>query len=833
MRADVLLCLVLAISLTPMALAAAPDAGAQLARTWGTVLIPLHGLQAPPEGIGTDTCLCILGNVMKRMNSHAASSGPAAGTACLAWQACLGSEESEGVAIPTGTVASFQAVLADVPVIDGLVRLHRNREGDLSWLVAPIALTVAMPSPTQSTRHGPAGPNPWLLSESEVLSRAAVHLRAGMPDSSALDLCRAWLVQEYGLRPVYALTQSVDRPRGERLMLLDAQTAELVEQRELLRRAAHPEGRGLVFDPNPVVASGDRTLSDGDDVDPWRIEVALHDLDGSGYLRGRWADVSNPAGRSFNPWLCYFFSSFNLHFEEVMAYYHITEAQRYLQSLGFAQLQACPQAVEVHATGTDESWFNSLTGKIYLGTGGVDDGEDADIILHEYGHALYDAAVGGFGGGDTQALTEGFADYFAATRSGDPCIGDWDGTGRASGCLRNLDDTRFYPVDLTGEPHEDGRIWSGVLWRIRDRLGAEQADILALTSLYFQTPLSRMGDAARGLLVAAREMEQATGARGLLATVEDVLGELGFQPRRGGCSLPAGTAGTHPRIPLAFPFVGPGASEGSWCDTLLVRADGTVLLQPGADGASGEAPQSDAATYPCLAPLAAQPSFQGTWQHDSLTVRWEGTLWSMAVDLWFHAKGMVVRHVSAVLSADGEITIRWHGDGDRMAFPCLVGWFPEGLEGKSTWIDLLTQTEVQPSPGEGVAFAPSPIPFPLAGATWQLLPLGDSGYRATLRRAPTPSDPQTEEALLIFPSPARPNGRIAFRVLSAGTYELHLLDPSGRCLSRLWLHSLQPGLHEVDLEALAHGATPASSGVYFVRLMGGSESRLGRLLLLR
>jgi zinc metalloprotease ZmpB len=49
--------------------------------------------------------------------------------------------------------------------------------------------------------------------------------------------------------------------------------------------------------------------------------------------------------------------------------------------------------------------------------GGVDDAEDADVILHEYGHALLEASAPGLllNGGEGRAIHEGWSDYWAAS----------------------------------------------------------------------------------------------------------------------------------------------------------------------------------------------------------------------------------------------------------------------------------------------------------------------------------------------------------------------------------------------------------------------------------
>ena len=87
-----------------------------------------------------------------------------------------------------------------------------------------------------------------------------------------------------------------------------------------------------------------------------------------------------------------------------------------------------------------------------LGTGGVDDGEDAEVIEHEYGHAVQNDQVPGFGSSPQGgAMGEGFGDYLASALSAtftpnptfDPCLGEWNelgtGNGAAVPCIRRVD----------------------------------------------------------------------------------------------------------------------------------------------------------------------------------------------------------------------------------------------------------------------------------------------------------------------------------------------------------------------------------------------------------
>ncbi len=124
---------------------------------------------------------------------------------------------------------------------------------------------------------------------------------------------------------------------------------------------------------------------------------------------------------------------------------------------------------------------------ILFGLGGVDDAEDAEVILHEYGHAIHDAQVPGWGdehqGG---AMGEGWGDflagaYYARISGGfqDECIMDWDATSYSNAdppCLRRLDRNKTYPRNMTGSVHADGEIWSAFLWTLRAKLGCTETD---------------------------------------------------------------------------------------------------------------------------------------------------------------------------------------------------------------------------------------------------------------------------------------------------------------------------------------------------------------------
>ncbi len=290
---------------------------------------------------------------------------------------------------------------------------------------------------------------------------------------------------------------------------------------ESLEDSEYTEGLGQVFFPNPVAYLGDPTLTDQDDADypelrAAYVEVVLTNLDGSGYLHGDWANIYKSVGPlAFEADNVFIYDRHDDRFEQVMGYYWVTEAQKYIQSLGFGTglynpINMEPQDIRINQLGLDNSYSWDKFDMLRFGKGGVDDAEDAEVILHEYGHAMMDSQSEPFGNWglshESGALGEGFSDYWAVTVSdviaptADPgCVADWDATSYASGppyCLRRVDLDLHYPEDMTTSIHHDGQIWSRALWDIRLEAGHVVADTLILEAIFDFAPDTSFEDAA-------------------------------------------------------------------------------------------------------------------------------------------------------------------------------------------------------------------------------------------------------------------------------------------------------------------------------------------------
>jgi hypothetical protein len=310
--------------------------------------------------------------------------------------------------------------------------------------------------------------------------------------------------------------------------------------------------KALVFIPNPVQSSGDESLTDQKDSATAvprgaYYEGTLTDLDGSGYLSGAWANVRSTTGTpAYTTNGTYFYDRHDDQFEQVMSYFWGTEAQKYLQSLGFGStlpaVNAESQDYKVDQYGVDNSFSWDKHDTITLGKGGVDDAEDGEVIVHETGHAVHDAQVPGFGTSlEAGSIGEAFGDYFAvsvgywvAKKYGVPiqadlaCVMDWDSTSYTSTvphCLRRLDAGKHYPENVVGEVHADGEIWSQALYDIRLALGPTVADRIIIDAQFDFDPDTSFAAAAAKTVATARSLygpsqasavQKAFAARGIL-----------------------------------------------------------------------------------------------------------------------------------------------------------------------------------------------------------------------------------------------------------------------------------------------------------------------------
>ncbi|UUZ53070.1 hypothetical protein LP419_29390 [Massilia sp. H-1] len=192
-------------------------------------------------------------------------------------------------------------------------------------------------------------------------------------------------------------------------------------------------GSGLAFDPDPRTTLNNDALTDtsaASSFDAAYQTKTLADLTVTMRvykLTGPFVNIKNiesclataPSTTTNGVWTA---KRGNNAFDDTNVYFHLDQNQRYIQSLGFTGTKSIinrPFDVDTDGVNGDDNSHYSGGSPDYLafGHGCVNDSEDADVILHEYGHAIQANINSSWSGGDTGAMGEGFGDYWAGSYS--------------------------------------------------------------------------------------------------------------------------------------------------------------------------------------------------------------------------------------------------------------------------------------------------------------------------------------------------------------------------------------------------------------------------------
>ena len=351
------------------------------------------------------------------------------------------------------------------------------------------------------------GEDPWSdrITRIEAIERAWRHLRVDGGFVIEPSATLALEVTTDSLTPVWSVALHVTSPYGSFITRVAAMGGEILSvrpeegdeavtidaqrevrpfdeaQMELERREILPpatefaDAKARVFDPDPRTALRSDQVHDYSAPSvfgPAYVDVVLRDLERRGgrlHLRGPRVvleDFDYPKAPPATTATGYFGAPRGtLAFTDAMTYFHIDESQRYLAKLDAAfagkhgvfdkPLEVDPAAY----SGLDFSSYSRSAQTLKFGHGCVDDNEDADVIVHEFGHALLESrnawnrhrALKAH----MPAIHEGFADYWAASYS-----------------LRRKHGDAFHPARLFDWNFDDDGTYCGHKCRRLDRMNA-------------------------------------------------------------------------------------------------------------------------------------------------------------------------------------------------------------------------------------------------------------------------------------------------------------------------------------------------------------------------
>ena len=301
---------------------------------------------------------------------------------------------------------------------------------------------------------------------------------------------------------------------------------------------AFTTGTAMIYQTNPLsfahVTYGATGYTDGNDLNTTqlgaaRTAVTLPEIDltaGVYRLKSSFVDISDfetPTTGVFTQATSAFnFTRDNNAFEAVNIFYHLDEGLRYINNtLGIVCRPALNSGVlrfdSSGLSGADNSHYLPSSDSLAFGEGCVDDAEDSDVIMHEFGHGVHDWMTNG---NTSQYIGEGNGDYWAqsyfrsfnqlqSTDAAYQWMFKWDGHN-ACWDGRTTDYFGVYPGDLVGlqggAAHTDGQIWVTALMQIWDVLGRTKTDKAFLNGLALTTSSSNQQTSAIAVRTAAMNL---------------------------------------------------------------------------------------------------------------------------------------------------------------------------------------------------------------------------------------------------------------------------------------------------------------------------------------
>jgi M6 family metalloprotease-like protein len=123
----------------------------------------------------------------------------------------------------------------------------------------------------------------------------------------------------------------------------------------------------------------------------------------------------------------------------------------------------------------------------------------------------------------------------------------------------------------------------------------------------------------------------------------------------------------------------------------------------------------------------------------------------------------------------------------------------------------------------------TPVALPAAAGRKTITPDGD-----TLSRPDAPAAGDRVTALgSIHPNPFNPQTTVDFSLASAAKVQIAIYDVKGSLVRRLVDQTMPAGTHSTRWNGVDDAGRPASSGIYFVRMIAGSHTEVRKIVMLK
>jgi len=297
---------------------------------------------------------------------------------------------------------------------------------------------------------------------------------------------------------VYRANATTKQPDDKWRYTIDASDGAIIEKTSLIERI---NGNGDVYETNPNHGGiVNRTLLGLKNISPRKL-----DGDNVKVINDSTSEASSSSAT-------FVYATNNTHFDEVMAYYHSDEFERWLIGKGLGTNKV--GKVTIHTEDTDPDRYaatNSSARIIYFSDGEAvkfnglrNPTREAGVVAHEYMHVVSETfnslnQSGGDPPGQPAAMDEAYSDYFGVAYTNqffsDATMGEYIDEPGGKVWKRELINSHTFSefnfIDLepnnVTEQHDRSVIFSGALWDFRrdNNVNSSIADDIVLASFVY------------------------------------------------------------------------------------------------------------------------------------------------------------------------------------------------------------------------------------------------------------------------------------------------------------------------------------------------------------